>query len=258
MKYPDPQFIKSFLNEKYEKYNTPVFIETDPVQIPHMFTRLEDIEISAFLTATIAWGKREMIIKNAKQLCLFMDDAPYDFIINAVPKDFERFRKFKHRTFNGDDCVFFLKALQRIYRMHKNLKSTFEPLYIKNQNIEDSISDFRSVFFQTQHLQRSEKHFSNIVKNSAAKRINLFLRWMVRKDKSKIDFGLWEKIPASALYLPLDVHTGNVTRKLGLLQRKQNDWKAVQEVTAYLKILDANDPVKYDYALFGLGIFEKF
>lgn len=258
MKYPEFKDLKCFLDEKFEKYNTSLFIETDPVQIPHMFTNPEDIEIAAFLTATIAWGKREMIIKNAVQLCEKMDGTPFDFIMNAGKRDFGIFKHFTHRTFNGEDCIFFLRSLQNIYKNHAGLKKVFESSYKKNKSIEEAISDFRKLFFSPAHSERTEKHVSDITKNSAAKRLNLFLRWMVRKDKSKIDFGLWNNIPASALYLPLDVHTGNVSRKLGLLKRTQSDWKAVQEVTAALREFDRDDPVKYDYALFGLGIFENF
>lgn len=250
--------LKNFLDEKFEKYNHPSFIDSDPVQIPHLFSGTEDIEISAFLTSTIAWGKREMIIKNATMLCEKMNFTPYDFIINAGTKDFEKFRNFKHRTFNGDDCIFFLKSLQKIYINHNGLKQIFENAYLKTGKIEDAIFQFRQLFFSPAHPSRTEKHISDITKNSAAKRINLFLRWMIRKDKCNIDFGLWDKIPSSKLYLPLDVHAGNVSRKLGLLHRNQNDWKAVLEITEALRKFDENDPVKYDYALFGLGIFEKF
>lgn len=258
MEFPNKNELKSFLDEKFEKYNNRTFIESDPVQIPHLFSITEDIEISAFLASTIAWGKREMIIKNATRLCEYMDYAPYDFIVNAKEKDFERFKHFTHRTFNGEDSIFFLKSLRNIYINHNGLKSIFEDAYTKSGKIEDAIYHFRKIFFTPVHLDRTEKHVSDITKNSAAKRINLFLRWMIRKDKCKIDFGLWDKIPASKLYLPLDLHTSNVSRKLGLLQRKQNDWKAVLEVTEALRKFDVNDPVKYDYALFGLGIFEKF
>ncbi len=250
--------IADFLNEKYIRYNTPEFILSDPIQIPHRFTLKEDIEISGFLSSTIAWGQRKSIIKNADRLVSWMDNSPYDFIKNANENDFEVFSQFVHRTFNGHDCIFFLKSLQNIYKNHNGLEAVFSKQIKAGGSMKDAFIYFRNIFFETEHLSRSEKHIANVNKNSAAKRLNLFVMWMVRQDNSGVHFGLWKDIATSKLFLPLDVHTANVGRKLNLLKRKQNDWKAVEEITSVLRQLDPNDPCKYDFALFGLGVFEKF
>ncbi|HCQ29872.1 MAG TPA: TIGR02757 family protein [Flavobacteriales bacterium] len=247
--------IKEFLDEKEMQYNSPEFIDTDPICIPHRFKRKEDIEIAGFLTATIAWGKRSMIIKNALQMMELMDDAPYDFVMNASENELKYMKSFKHRTFNGEDMRFFILRSKDIYQEYSSLENA---LLQYPSNLALSISRFKEIFMQNNTAHRSQKHISNPMKNSAAKRINMYLRWMVRKDKTGVDFGLWNKISMSELKIPLDVHSGNTARKLGLLKRKQNDWKAVEELTEILKSFDANDPVKYDYALFGLGVFEKF
>ena len=247
--------IKSLLDKKYLEFNNTNFIKNDPIQIPKLFSKKNDIEISAFLTSTIAWGQRVTIINNAKKLMNLMDNVPYDFIINHKPKDLKRFLHFKHRTFTPDDCIFFITSLQNIYKNHNGLENTF---FIKdNKNIIDSIAQFRDIFFETPHLKRSQKHISNVKKNSAAKRINMFLRWMVRSDNNNVDFGIWKKISPSQLLLPLDIHTSTVSRKLGILTRKQNDLKAVIELTDNLKLFDKKDPVKYDFALFGLGVSKQ-
>lgn len=248
--------LKEFLEEKYYLYHNEKFIESDPIQIPHQFAEREDIEISAFLAAAIAWGKRPMIIRNAQRLLSLMENSPYEFIMNAKESDFERFENFKHRTFNGEDAVFFLKSLSNIYKNHGGLKQVFEKNYQKTESIFQTLIEFRKIFFEIEFPQRTSKHIANVEKKSAAKRLNMFLRWMVRSNSSGVDFGLWEKIPTSALYIPLDVHSGNVSRELKLLTRNQNDWKSVEELTSKLRIFDKNDPVKYDYALFGLGVFE--
>lgn len=250
--------LKSFLDEKYDLYNRETFIETDPIQIPKAFSKKEDIEIAAFLSSTIAWGQRPTIIKNAKKLMQWMDEAPHDFIMNAQSSDLDIFGRFKHRTFNGEDAVFFIQALQNIYKNHGGLEAVFSKPTHNGGDAKDAIANFRETFFSINHPQRTEKHVSNVLKKSSAKRLNMFLRWMVRNDKRSVDFGIWDKMTAADLYLPLDVHTGRVGRKLGLLNRKQDDWPAVNEITKSLRQLDPNDPVKYDFALFGLGIFEKF
>ncbi|MCF8303001.1 MAG: TIGR02757 family protein [Bacteroidales bacterium] len=251
--------LKDFLDEKTEYYNHPDFIELDPVSIPHRYTRKEDIEISGFLSATIAWGQRKTIVKNAMQLMHLMDDAPFEFITNFGESELERFSGFVHRTFNSDDCRFFLQSLQNIYRHHNGLEYAFAyGLSGEKKGMADAINGFRKLFFHMHHQQRTEKHVSNPSANAAAKRLNMFLRWMVRKDRKGVDFGIWNSITPAQLSLPLDVHTGTVARKLGLLTRKQNDWKAVEEVTSRLRNFDVNDPAKYDFALFGLGIIEKF
>ena len=250
--------LKSFLDEKYDLYNRETFIETDPIQIPKAFSKKEDIEITAFLASTIAWGQRSTIIKNAKKLIYWMDEAPYDFIMIAQSSDFDIFTEFKHRTFNGKDATFFIQALQNIYKNHSGLESVFSEPITTGGDTKDAIAHFRKTFFSINHPQRTEKHISNVLKKSSAKRLNMFLRWMVRNDNRGIDFGIWKKLTPADLYLPLDVHTGRVGRKLELLKRKQDDWRAVNEITNSLRQLDPKDPVKYDFALFGLGIFEKF
>ena len=257
MKKKNDILLKEFLDEKYFLYNNKSFIETDPIQIPHRFSKKEDIEISGFLTATIAWGQRKTIISNAKKLMDWMDNSPHEFILNHTANEVKPFRKFVHRTFNGTDCVFFLKSLQNIYLQHGGLENVFANGITKNdENIKGSIVNFRKQFLETKHENRSKKHISDPDSKSSAKRLCMYLRWMVRKDKKGVDFGIWNKINASQLCLPLDVHTGNVSRKLGLLNRTQNDWQSVEEITSALRDFDASDPVKYDFALFGLGAFE--
>ena len=249
--------LKDFLNSKVYEYNNPKFIESDPIQIPHQFDNKEDIEISGFLTATISWGNRKSIIKNANSLMNLLDNAPFDFVLNHTEDDLKNLKPFVHRTFNGDDCIQFIKSLKHIYKNYNGLESVFKT-HSKIDSLQHSISKFKTTFFEIEHLPRTKKHVSDPLKNSAAKRINMFLRWMVRQDNTGVDFGIWKSISPSALSCPLDVHSGNVARKLGLLSRKQNDGKALLELDTALRKLDAKDPVKYDFALFGLGVFEGF
>ncbi len=249
--------MKSFLEEKYKQYNTPQFIESDPIQIPHLFEKKEDIEISSFLTASIAWGNRKMIIRNAKEIVRRMDFAPYDFITNFLEQDLTIFNGFVHRTFNSCDLKFFIRSLRNIYQNHGGLEQLFTANYQEKNSIKQALSAFRQTFFSIPYPQRTTKHVSNVDKNSAAKRLNMFLMWLVRNDKNGVHFGLWKNISPSHLMLPLDVHTSRIGRELGLLSRKQNDWKAVEEITANLRKFDPHDPVKYDFALFGYSIFEK-
>jgi len=251
------EVLKRFLDEKAEKYNQPAFIETDPIQVPKQFQNKENIEIAGLLTATISWGSRTSIIKNAVRLMKAMDFQPYDFILNSGYSDFKMLDSFVHRTFNGRDCIHFIRALKNIYQNHCGLQQVFEVGFQKENTVKSALTYFHSVFFETDG-ERTRKHVSNVVKGASAKRLNMYLRWMVRNDKNGVDFGIWDGIPASALMLPLEVHTGNSARKLGLLKRKGNDWKAVEEVTNSLRKFDPEDPVKYDFALFGLGVFEKF
>lgn len=249
--------LKEFLNEKVALYNNPKFIESDPIQIPHLFSKREDIEIAGFLTATIAWGNRKMIIKNSQKLMELLEFSPHDFILNHQENDLIRFQNFVHRTFNSIDAVQFIKSLQHVYQNHNGLEKS---LAIKDNtaNYRTAISNFKELFFEIPHQQRTQKHISDPVKGSAAKRINMFLRWMVRNDNFGVDFGIWKTHNPANISCPIDVHSGNVARKLGLLERKQNDWKAVIELDNNLRLLDKNDPSKYDFALFGLGVFEKF
>ena len=249
--------LKEFLDTKVEQYNHPKFIESDPIQIPHQFSKKEDIEIAGFLTATIAWGNRKSIINNAHKMMQLLEQSPYDFIINHQESDLEKLTNFVHRTFNGNDFVQFIKSLNHIYKNHNGLEAVFSE-NIKEQTLQYSIHQFKTHFFEIDHLQRTQKHVSDPLKNSAAKRINMYLRWMVRQDQNGVDFGIWKDISPSLLSCPLDVHSGNVARKLGLLKRKQNDGKALAELDNALRKLDPNDPVKYDFALFGLGVFEGF
>jgi uncharacterized protein (TIGR02757 family) len=259
MKIDSEILLKEFLEEKYHLYNNKKFIESDPISIPHLFTKKQDIEIAGFLAATIAWGNRKSIITNANKLIQWMDFAPHDFMLNATRNDFKPFRKFVHRTFNGNDCIFFLQSLQTIYKKNESMETLFHKgIQPSDITIKNGIINFRSAFLKPKHLNRVEKHVSNPIKKSSTKRLCMFLRWMVRDNKSGVDFGIWKTIKPSQLCLPLDVHTGNVSRALGLLTRTQNDWQAVEEITNVLKQFDANDPVKYDFALFGLGVFEKF
>lgn len=249
--------LKIFLDEKVELYNKPDFIESDPIQIPHSFSLKEDIEIAGFLSSIIAWGNRKMIINNSKKMMNLMGNSPYDFIMTHQDYQLEKLENFVHRTFNGQDFISFIKALQHIYKNHNGLEAVF----LKNQetdSMQKSIHEFKKIFFEIEHLPRTQKHISDPLNNSAAKRINMFLRWMVRQDKKGVDFGIWKSISPSVLSCPLDVHSGNVARKLGLLNRKQNDAKALAELDEQLRKLDPNDPVKYDFALFGLGVFEGF
>lgn len=245
--------IKDFLDEKVTQYNNPKFIESDPIQIPHQFSLKEDIEIAAFLTATISWGNRKMIIKNAQKLMQIMGNSPYDFIMESKSLDHD----FVHRTFNAIDLKYFITGLRNIYTNHKGLEEVFSE-YKQHDNIQNSIHHFKKLFFELEHPDRTQKHISDPHKGSAAKRINMFLRWMIRNDNTGVDFGLWSSISPSILSCPLDVHSGNVARKLGLLSRKQNDAKALKELDNNLRKMDPDDPVKYDFALFGLGVFEKF
>ncbi|MEC3907700.1 TIGR02757 family protein [Tamlana sp. 2201CG12-4] len=253
----DQTELKEFLDTKVIQYNNPKFIQSDPIQIPHRFNKKEDIEIAGFLTATIAWGNRKSIINNAHKLMHLLDDSPYDFIINHKASDLDKLAPFVHRTFNGHDCIQFVKSLQHIYTNYNGLESVFAK-YAHKDSLQTAISKFKSVFFEVAHLQRTQKHISDPLKNSAAKRINMFLRWMVRQDHAGVDFGIWKSLKPNQLSCPLDVHSGNVARKLGLLKRKQNDAKALSELDKALGSLDPNDPVKYDFALFGLGVFEGF
>lgn len=249
--------LKDFLNAKAEHYEHPKFLESDPIQVPHRFTKKEAIEISGFLTATIAWGNRKSIINNAIRMMEFLDNTPYDFVLNHSDTDLNRLQPFVHRTFNGLDLGYFIKSLQNIYTNHGGLESIFEQ-HQTADSLQTAISHFKQIFFELPHRSRTTKHISNPDSGSAAKRINMFLRWMVRDNGKGVDFALWKSISPSKLSCPLDVHSGNVARKLNLLTRKQNDAKALLELDQHLRSLDPIDPVKYDFALFGLGVFEKF
>ena len=242
------------LEALHDKYNNTDFIEADPISVPHSFTDDRDKEIAGFLAATIAWGNRKAIVRSARRMMEYMDFAPYSFVVGAEQSDFETLRSYVHRTFNGGDFVDFVRALQSICHKYDTVGNLFESSYAEHRDMAAVLSEVRREFFSVEHSQHSEKHFSSIDKGAACKRLNMYLRWFVRSDNRGVDFGLWRSIPTSALYLPLDVHSGNMGRALGLLSRKQNDWKATAEITQSLRRFSAEDPVKYDYALFGAGI----
>lgn len=248
--------LKSFLDQKVDFYNNSKFIETDPILIPHQFTNKEDIEIMGFLMATIAWGKRSMIINNGLKITKLMGSSPAKFINNFKEIDLKPFENFVHRTFNDTDLIYFMTALQHIYKNHGGLEKVFSEGYHKTGDIYGAINHFRKIFFEIEYPLRTSKHVSNPAKGSAAKRLNMYLRWMVRHDEKGVDFGIWHSIPSSALMMPLDVHTARQGRALGLLKRRSNDWKAVEEYTHNLRLFDSSDPIKYDFALFGMGAFE--
>jgi len=249
--------IKDFLNFKVEEFNKPTFIELDPISIPHHFSVKEDIEISAFLTATISWGNRKAILNAANQMMLHLGQSPYDFVNSANKKQLIKAAEFYYRTFNGADFTYFIYSLRNIYQNHGGLENVFNKL--SNQyTLQESIGHFKALFFELPHEIRTLKHVSDPTNGSAAKRINMMLRWLVRNDNKGVDFGLWKHISPSRLSCPLDVHSGNTARKLGILSRNQNDAKAVIELDKVLSNFDPVDPVKYDFALFGLGVIEKF
>ena len=247
--------LKDFLDSKYLQYNTTNFLDTDPVQIPHLFAQKEDIEIAGFLAATIAWGNRRMVINNCNKMMALMGNSPYDFVMSHNSHQLETLENFVHRTFNGGDFTTFIRGLKHIYTAHGGLETIFNE-HQKDGYLHYAINQLKQKFFEVEHLQRTQKHIADPLRNSAAKRIHLFLRWMVRNDNAGVDLGIWKTISPSLLSCPLDVHSGNVARKIGLITRKQDDIKALNELDANLRILDPADPVKYDYALFGLGVFE--
>jgi uncharacterized protein (TIGR02757 family) len=241
--------MKELLDRLYEKYNTPEFVAGDPVSIPHRYVARGDREIAGFLAATIAWGNRKMILRNAARMMELMGDAPHDFVLNASEADLARLEGFVHRTFNGSDLRDFVLALRRLEDSHGGLGGFFEGAWERTGDMRQVLALLREEFCGVRG-----KHLSSVERGAACKRLNMFLRWMVRDDGRGVDMGLWTKIPASALYLPLDVHSGRVARALGLLSRRQDDWRAVEEVTARLREFDPADPVTYDFALFGAGV----
>jgi uncharacterized protein (TIGR02757 family) len=246
-----PNELKELLDERAEFYEQQGFIEEDPISIPHHFSSKEDIEISGFLAATLAWGQRKTIIRNAKRLMEGMDHAPHDFLMNFEAGDLKRFEGFVHRTFNYTDLSYFISRLSALYRTGESLETLF---LSDTKDYNQSISRFKQLFFESPHEQRTQKHVADPNKGSTAKRLHMYLRWMIRSNKTGVDFGIWKSGDPSRLMLPLDVHTGRVARQLGLLTRIANDAKAVEEVTENLRKLDLNDPAKYDFALFGLGV----
>jgi len=250
--------LKEFLEEKYLKFNNPSFIDNDPVSIPHRFSSKANREIAGFLAATIAWGRRDLILKSGAKLMRLLQNAPYDFIINADEQDIEQLWSFVYRTFNGQDCMAFIYGLRHIFTRYNSIEDVIIEGIKTHGSLNDGLSHFRKIFFSVAHPKRTEKHIADVAAGSAGKRLFLFLRWMVRKDNRGVDFGIWNKITPAELFIPLDLHSGNIARKTGLLIRKQNDFRAVEELTAELRKFDPVDPVKYDFALFGLGVNEEF
>lgn len=248
---------KEILETLFDKYNRISFIESDPISIPHQFSLKEDIEISGFLSASLAWGQRNQIIKNGKYLLSLMDNAPYDFVVNSGSNDLAVLDRFYYRTFKSEDTVFFIQALKFIYLNCGGLEKLFTDSFKNSFDIKPGLVRLYHVFSKIPHKNRSMKHIANVEKGSSAKRLNMFLRWMVREDNRGVDFGIWHGIPSSALYIPLDIHSGNTARELKILWRKQNDWKSVLELTQALRNFDPEDPVKYDFALFGAGVDQK-
>ncbi len=246
--------LKELLERLYDKYNRPEFIPEDPIAVPHRYTGRADREIAGFLAATIAWGNRKSIVQNGHRLMRLMDDAPADFVRNASSRELNRLTSFVHRTFNGADLCDFVLALRRLERLFGGIGTFFESRYEETHSIPTVLAEFRREFFVAEHAPRCEKHLSAIERGAACKRLCMYLRWMVRRDERGVDFGEWQRIPMSALFLPLDLHAGNMGRALGLLNRRQNDWKTVEEITATLRQYDVTDPVRFDYALFGAGI----
>src|SRR4030095_4143763 len=250
-----PLHLKEFFDKMFKEYNRPAFIKDDPIAIPHLFTQKQDIEIAGLFASVFAWGNRTTIINKSKELIQRMDNSPYAFINDHSAKDLQRLKKFKHRTFNEDDLYYFIEFLHEHYLIHDSLEFAFFP--IPGLDTEHGLTHFKKYFFSFEHLKRTEKHISSPLQKSTCKRLNMFLRWMVRNDKKGVDFGLWKTISPTKLICPVDVHVARVAKKLGLLKRRQVDWLAAIELTEALRKLDKHDPVKYDFALFNLGVIEK-
>lgn len=257
MKQPS---LKDFLNRKTEEYNQPSFIKDDPVSIPHSFTRAADIEIAGFFAAVFAWGNRTIIIKKSRELMQAMDLAPHQFILQHTDNDLKKLLSFKHRTFNTTDLLYFIEFLKFHYSKHSSLEIAFTRGMEKDDaTIENGLAGFHHYFFSLEDVPaRTRKHIATPEKNSTCKRLNMYLRWMVRQDKCGVDFGIWKTISPVQLICPIDLHVARVAKRFNLLPRKQIDWQAAIELTTALRKLDPNDPVKYDFALFGLGVVEKF
>jgi uncharacterized protein (TIGR02757 family) len=247
--------LKDFFDRKVDQYDQPSFIKDDPVCIPHIFSKKQDIEIAGFFAAIFAWGNRTIIINKSRELMKLMDDAPYQFVTQHGDNDLQQLLQFKHRTFNTTDLLYFIEFFRFHYSQHKSLETAFS---MHGDTVEEMLTGFHHYFFSLEHVpQRTKKHIASPEKNSTCKRLNMFLRWMVRQD-SAVDFGIWKKIKPAQLICPIDLHVARVAKRFNLLHRKQTDWNAALELTAYLRTLDPNDPTKYDFALFGLGVIEKY
>jgi len=247
--------LRYFLDKKVEQYNQASFIKDDPISIPHLFSKKQDIEIGGFFAAIFSWGNRTTIINKAKELMHYMDLSPHEFCLHAGPRKLKRLSGFKHRTFNTTDLLYFIEFLKYHYTYHNSLETAFTKC---GDDIERMLIGFHHYFFSLEHVPRTRKHIATPEKGSNCKRLNMFLRWMVRRDKNGVDFGIWKNIKPSQLICPVDVHVARVAKHFNLLHRKKVDWQAALELTEYLRTLDATDPVKYDFALFGLGVMEKY
>jgi uncharacterized protein (TIGR02757 family) len=248
-------FVRDLLEEKFLLYNQPNFIPNDPICIPHLFTKSQDIEIMGFWASILAWGQRKTIINKCKELINLMDGSPHDFVLNHQENDLKRFLNFKHRTFNATDTLYFIEWFKNYYQKNDSLETAFALQASDNQNVENNLIQFHDLFFSLpDYPPRTRKHIATPIRKSSCKRINMFLRWMVRQDDKGVDFGIWTNLKPSQLVCPCDVHVDRVARKLGLIQRPTTDWKTAVELTENLKLIDPNDPVKYDFALFGLGV----
>jgi uncharacterized protein (TIGR02757 family) len=252
------QDLKIFLDAKVDQFNRPSFIELDPISIPHRFKKKQDIEISGLIAAVLAWGQRVTIINKTKDFLGRMDNSPHDFLLNHKSSDLKRFKNFKHRTFNETDALYFIEFLSQYYEKNPSLETAFDILPT-NEHVGEGLINFHRLFFSLKDFpNRTKKHISTPERKSACKRINMYLRWMVRSDNNGVDFGIWKKISPSQLICPCDLHVERIARKLKLIQREQMDWQTALELTANLRKFDPYDPVKYDFALFGLGVTEKF
>lgn len=249
-----------FLNKKVDEYNQPFFIESDPICIPHSFSKKQDIEIAGFFAAIFAWGNRTIIINKSKELMKLMHNAPHDFCLNHTAKDLKRLFAFKHRTFNTTDLLYFIEFLKYHYTNHDSLETAFiHSMKKKDENVEQGLNGFYDYFFSLPDVpERTRKHIASPAKKSSCKRLNMYLRWMVRNDKKGVDFGIWKNIKPSQLIIPLDLHVSRVAKKLNLIHRNNADWLSAVELTETMKSLNAKDPAKYDFALFALGVMEKF
>lgn len=252
--------LKEFLDKKVAEYNQPSFIKNDPISIPHLFSKKQDIEIAGFFAATFAWGNRTTIIQKSKELMQLMDMSPYDFCLNHNDSDLKKMLSFKHRTFNSTDLLYFIEFFKMHYSGNDSLETAFSKWITKKEKtVENALVGFHHYFFSLEHIPvRTKKHIATPEKGSSCKRINMFLRWMVRTDNKGVDFGIWKNISPSQLVCPIDLHVARVAKRLNILKRKQPDWQAALELTDYLRKLDKDDPVKYDLALFGLGSMEKY
>ena len=251
-----PAALKTLLNRKVDLYNQPSFIKDDPISVPRRFRKKQDIEIAGFFAAIFAWGNRTTIIRKTNELMALMDNAPHEFCVYHHPEDLQKLLSFRHRTFNATDLLYFIAFFRQHYQQHSSLENAFTR---HGNTAETMLSGFYHYFFSLEHVPgRTKKHIATPERKSTCKRLNMFLRWMVRRDDRGVDFGAWKKIDPAQLICPVDLHVARVARRMGILKRKQTDWLAAVELTEYLRTLDPEDPVKYDFALFSLGVMEKF